>query len=182
MSANAEIRGVWNGLRILGWGAAALLLTLPFVAMQFTREVNWSPADFIVMGVMLGSAGLALEFLFRRSGSHAYRLGAALAVLTVFLTVWANLAVGMIGAEDNPYNLLFGGVLLVGLAGMILARFAPAGMARAMVVTGLAQAAVGAIGLSADPRGGVLSMAFAAPWLISAALFRSAGRAQIQSR
>ena len=178
MAVKAEITGVWNVLRILGWVAVAVLLMLPLVAMQFTDEVNWTAEDFIAAGVMLGAAGLGTEFLVRRSSSHAYRLGAVFAVLAAFLTVWANLAVGMIGDEGNPYNLLFGGVLLTALLGMALARFQPAGMAVAMVVTAAAQAAVGAGGLSADLRGGVLSMAFAAPWLLAAALFWYSAREQ----
>ncbi len=182
MSAKAEIRGVWNVLRMLGWGAVAVLLMLPLVAMQFTDEVNWTAEDFIAAGVMLGGAGLGTEFLVRQSSSHAYRAGAVFAVLAAFLTVWANLAVGMIGDEGNPYNLLFGGVIVTGLLGMILARFQPAGMAVAMVVTAVAQAAVGAFGLSADRLGGVLSMAFAGPWLLAAALFWYAAREQTPAR
>ncbi len=178
MSAKAEINGVWNALRILGWVAVATLLVLPLVAMQFTAEVNWTAEDFVAAGVILGGAGLATEFLVRRSTSHAYRIGAVLAVLAAFLTVWANLAVGMIGDEGNPYNLLFGGVLLIALIGMVLVRCRPAGMARALVVTAIAQTAVGAFGLSADLRGGVLSMGFAGLWLLAAALFRTAARTE----
>jgi hypothetical protein len=178
MSAKAEIRGVWNALRILGWVAVAALLALPLVAMQFTAEVNWTAEDFVAAGVILGGAGLATEFLVRRSTSHAYRIGAVLAVVAAFLTVWANLAVGMIGDEGNRYNLLFGGVLAAALLGMILARFQPAGMALAMLVTAVAQTAVGAFGLSADLLGGVLSMGFAGLWLVAAALFRNAARTE----
>lgn len=157
--------------RILGWGAAALLLVLPLVA-----GAPWTASDFVFMGLLLGGVGLAFELIVRRSGSLAYRAGAALALLAAFLTVWVNGAVGMIGSEDNPYNLLFLGVLLVALAGAILARLEPAGMARAMVAAAIAQAAAGAFGLATDVRGGVLSMAFAGLWLLAAALFWNAGR------
>ena len=178
MSAKAEIRGVWNALRILGWCAVAGLLALPLVAMQFTDEVNWTAEDFIAAGIVLGAAGFGTEFLLRRSDSHSYRLGAVVAVLAAFLTVWANLAVGMIGNEGNPYNLLFGGVIATALLGMILARFRAGGMAAAMAVAGAAQAAIGAFGLAADPRGGLFSMGFAGLWLLAAALFWHASREQ----
>lgn len=178
MAARAEIRGVWNVLRILGWIAVAVLLVLPLVAMQFTGEVNWTAEDFIAAGIMLGGAGLGTEFLVRRSSGHAYRLGAVLAVLAAFLTVWANLAVGMIGDEGNPYNLLFGVVIVIGVLGMILARFRAAGMAGAMLVAGIAHASVSAFGLSADLRGGLSSMAFAGLWLLAAAFLWKASREQ----
>jgi len=176
MSAKAEITGVWNVLRIIGWVAVAALLALPLVAMQFTREVNWTAGDFVAAALILGGAGLGTQFLVSRSGSNAYRIGAVLAVLVMFMTVWANLAVGMIGNEDNPYNQLFFVVLLVGLVGMVLVRFKPAGMAAALAVTGIAQAAVSGFGMSADLRGGIFSMAFAGFWLLAAALFWLASR------
>lgn len=172
--ANTRALGsnVW---RIVGWGCAALLLLLPAVAMQFTNEVNWSASGFIVMGVLIGSVGLGIEFLVRKSGCLAYRLGAVTAMLTLFLTIWVNLAVGMIG-DDHPYNLVFLGVLAVALIGAIAARFKPAGMARAMVATAAAQGLAGAGGLATDPIGAVLSICFAGPWLLAAVLFRKSAR------
>ena len=67
--------------RIIGWGFAVGLLILPFVAMRFTSEVNWTPSDFVFAGVLLGSVGLGLDFAVRRSSNPAYRGAAALAVL-----------------------------------------------------------------------------------------------------
>ena len=164
--------------RAIGWSIPVVLLLLPLVAMQFTQEVNWTASDFVFAAVLFGSVGLAFELIVRKSRSLAYRFGAAMAVIAAFLTVWANGAVGMIGSEDNPYNLVFGAVLLVALLGAILVRFEAAGMARVMVVTAIAQAAAGAFGLSTDVRGGVLSAAFAGLWLLAAALFRNAAREQ----
>lgn len=166
----------WSGWRLAGWSIPATLLLLPLIAMRFTDEVNWTASDFVFAGVLFGSVGLAFEFIVRQSRSLAYRSGAALAVVAAFLTIWVNAAVGMIGSEDNRYNLVFGGVLLAALMGAILARFRPAGMAHAMIVTAIAQAMTGAVGLPADMRGGVLSMAFAALWLLAAALFQKAAR------
>jgi hypothetical protein len=168
----------WSPWRIAGWSVPVQLLLLPLVAMRFTSEVNWTISDFVFAGLLFGSVGLAFEFIVRKSGSLAFRLGAGLAVVSAFLTIWVNGAVGMIGSEDNPYNFVFGGVLLIALSGAILARLEPAGMARAMVVTAIAQAGAGAFGLSTDVRGAVLSMGFAGLWLLAAALFWSAAREQ----
>ena len=170
-------RRSWSPWRIAGWSIPAMLLLLPAVAMQFTEEVDWTESDFILAGVLFGSIGLAFELIVRKSRSLAYRFGAGLAVVAAFLTLWVNGAVGMIGSEDNPYNLVFGAVLFVALAGAVLARFEASGMARAMVVAAVAQAAAGAFGFAADARGAALGMAFAGLWLLSAALFRSAERA-----
>jgi hypothetical protein len=165
-----------NPWRIAGWGLAALLLALPALAMRFTREVDWSLSDFVAMGVLLGTIGLGIEFLVRQSGSTAYRLGAVVAMLTALLTIRTNLAVGMIGDEDNPYNLAFFGILFLALIGAIVVRLRPAGMAAAMSVAAAAQAAVSLGGIGTDPRGAMFSLCFAGLWLLAAGLFWSAGR------
>ena len=86
-----------NSLRPFVWGAAAGLLLLPAVAMQFfpASGVNWTGFDFIAMGVMLATACGLYELGAWLSGNTIYRAGFGLAALTGFLTVWVNLAVGL---------------------------------------------------------------------------------------
>jgi hypothetical protein len=168
-----------NPWRIAGWGLAASLLLVPAVAMRFTREVDWTAFDFMFAAILIGGVGIAFEAAVRMTANIAYRAGIAVALAAIFLLVWVNGAVGMIGSENNPYNLLFIGVIVLALAGAVAARFRAAGMARAMIVAAVAQAAVGAAGISADLRGGILSTAFAGLWLLSAALFRQAARGRV---
>lgn len=160
------------------WGTAAFLLLLPLVAMQFTSEVNWDAADFIVMGAMLSVACGTYELAARLMGNAAYRLAVGIAVVAAFLLVWINLAVGIINTEDDPANLVFAGVLAVGLLGTVIAWFRPMGMARAMVATAIAQGLAGMFALFAGqgPEGAVLSAFFVVMWLASAQLFRKAAR------
>lgn len=161
--------------RIAAWGSAALLLLVPLVAMQFTDEVNWDGADFLVFGAMLSGALGTFELAARRSGDRAYRAAVVIALAAAFLIVWLNLAVGIIGTEGNPANLMFGGVLAVGLIGAVSARFQPPGMARALVATALAQALVAVAALVyGSVEGFLLSGFFAVVWLLSAWLFRKA--------
>lgn len=161
------------------WGTAAFLLLLPAVAMQFTGEVDWSVGDFIFMGVMLSVACGAYELVARMTSNTAYRAAVGIAILTAFLTVWVNGAVGMLGSEDNPANLLFGGVLAVGLIGAIIAWFRPRGMALAMGATALAQAGMAVYALVGGYAEVVLHVGlFVIPWLLSAQLFRKAAREQ----
>jgi len=112
---------------------------------------------------------------FRMSGNTAYRLGFAIAILLGLLLVWINLAVGIIGGEGNAANLVFAGVLLVGAVGAVLGRLRAAGMARAMVASGIAQLLAGGYAwVLGSMEGGILSAIFAALWFASAALFRRA--------
>ena len=63
--------------------------------------------------------------------------------------VWLSLGVGIIGKDGDPANLMYFGVLAVGISGAFVARFQPHGMARALLATALAQALVTAIALVA---------------------------------
>ena len=88
--------------RLIGGGGATLLLAIPWLA-----DFPWTASDFIVMGVIFAITGVTIELAVRSSTDWAHRLGALVAILAGFLTVWVNLAVGMIGSDDNPYNLWF---------------------------------------------------------------------------
>ncbi|HEV7254421.1 MAG TPA: hypothetical protein VGN97_15155 [Mesorhizobium sp.] len=182
--STANDRG-WRGSRWRRalWGGAALLWLLPLVAMRFTAEMNWDETDFIVWGAMLLGACGVFELAARATGNIAYRAAIGVAVAAAFILVWMNLAVGLIGSEDNPANLMYAGVLATGLLGAVVARFQPVGMARTFVVMALAQALVAVIalvfGLGSDGANWpqvifVLNGFFAALWLLSAWLFRKA--------
>jgi hypothetical protein len=154
--------------RLLGWGTIAALLALPAI-LRFP----WTASDFIIMGLLLGSVGLGIEYLVRLSGNAFVRLGAILAVLTSFMTIWSNLAVGMIGSEDNNYNLLFIGLLALVLTGSIRVRMHPAAMVKVMLAAAAGQGALALGGLAVDQRGALFSGIFVISWLLSAALFRA---------
>jgi hypothetical protein len=85
---------------------------------------------------------------------------------------------------------MYGGVLVVGIIGAVIARFRPDGMARALFAAALAQAVVAAIALIAGMQSPVspaieilgLNGFFAALWLGSAWLFRKAARKQAPPR
>jgi len=74
-----------------------LLLLVPLVAMQFTGEVRWNLADFVVAGALLFGAGATYQLLAARTDNLAYRAAVGVAVGATLMLVWANLAVGLIG-------------------------------------------------------------------------------------
>jgi hypothetical protein len=159
---------VW---RIPLWGVLGALLATPLIAMQFTDQVKWGPEDFAVIGTMLAAVGGAVEVAARMSGNIAYRFAVGVGAVTAFVLVWMNLAVGIIGGEDNPLNLMFGGVLVVGLIGTLVSRFRPRGMALTLVAAALAQIAVAAVAQVYGHFIWVLTGAYAAAWILSAGLF-----------
>jgi hypothetical protein len=183
MATERRIMKAGGGSRwtLFVWGGAALLLSVPFVAMRFTSEVNWTASDFVVMGTLLSVACGIIELTSRLGTNIAYKLGVIFAVGGGFLIVWANLAVGH---EHTPYDYPFYLALLIGLVGSAIARLRPRGMMAAMLAT--ATALIIALRLAmvheAGAEGGnllvtaVASAAIASPFLIAAWLFRKAAR------
>ena len=143
-----------NGLRPWIWGAAACLLLLPALAMRFFPDsgVNWTAADFIVMGLLLALACGLYELGAWASDNTAYRAGFGLAALTAFLTLWVNLAVGMLGSGNDIVNLMFAGVLCIAAVGALVAALKPAGMARATAAAAIAQLLAVGVGLQFLPQ------------------------------
>ncbi|MBI4466003.1 MAG: hypothetical protein HY656_01070 [Acidobacteria bacterium] len=166
--------------------ATAFVLLIPLLAMLFTDQVAWDLADFVIAGTLLVGTGLTYELIARKSGKIAYRAAVGIAVAAALLLVWMNLAVGLIGNEENPANLMYIGVLAVGLIGAIIARLEPHGMAHALFATALAQVLVPVIALiiwKPPFTSGVVAVLavnafFVALWLVSALLFRRAARYQ----
>ena len=196
MGGSAGNGGGWGGSRwrIAAWSAPALLLLVPLVAMQFSDEVKWTAFDFVWAGVLLWGAVLAYELVARKGGTTAYRVAVGVAVATALVLVWINAAVGIIG--DGPVNLLYFGVLAVGMIGAFIVRFQPRGMALALFATAVAQMMVPGIALVIwqagwqdlliDPNSphppfdpGIapvfgLNAVFATLWVVSGLLFRRA--------
>lgn len=174
------------GRRLIIWGlVVGAILMIPLVAMQFTTDVDWSVGDFIAMGILLYGSAFMYELIAMQGGGIEYRVAVALAVLTGFLLVWVNLAVGIIGSEDHPANTLYIGVIIIGLIGTVIARLKPRGMSYVAFVVSAAQFLVPFIALaiwaptvmSTDEGPGVagvimLNSFFAALFAMSAILFR----------
>ena len=117
--------------------------------------------------------------------TDSYRFATILALATAFILVWLIGAVGVIGVEGDPFDLMYFGVLAVWLIGVIAARLQPHGMARALFATAFAQALVAFVALivgkhqssvSSVPEILILNGFFIALFLGSARLFGNAAR------
>lgn len=169
--------------------ATALILLVPLVVMQFTDELAWGLFDFVFAGTLLFGTGLTYELVVKRMGGRVYRVAAGAALGTAFMLIWTNLAVGVIGSENESANWMYIGVLATGFIGALVARFRPAGMARALYATALVQALVTVIaliigGMDGYPGSSVLeilavNLFFGALWVCSALLFQRANAANL---
>jgi|AACY02.14.fsa_nt_gi hypothetical protein len=82
---------------ILTFAPLALLL-IPLIAMHYSDEVHWTLIDFAIMGVLLLVAGMWTQRVVKRVKSFPRRATYIILVILLFLLVWAELAVGILGS------------------------------------------------------------------------------------
>lgn len=166
---------VW---RIALWGGALLALATPWLLMRLTGQGAWTAFDFAVFGVMLAVVCMGFELAMRLSSQWTYRLAAIMSVIGGFLMVWANLAVGIIGNEENPQNLVFYGPLLIGVIGALVTRFDARGLTLTLRLMAGAQLGIflvaAALGWALLP---VFTIFYFSLWLIAGELFKKSVRA-----
>ncbi|HMJ08680.1 MAG TPA: hypothetical protein VK468_06725 [Pyrinomonadaceae bacterium] len=77
----------------------SILLLIPYLAMKFTGEVNWTAIDFIAAGVLLFGTGLLCELVLRTVTNTTYRIVVCAAILLALALIWIELAVGLFGTR-----------------------------------------------------------------------------------
>jgi len=112
--------------------------------------------------------------------NNVTRAAFGLTVLACLLLVWISMGVGIIGADGDPANFLYGGVLAVGIIGAIVVRFEARRMVLVLGAMAFVQALVAAIAVFGGlgrPYSGALELValngfFVALFLGAAWLFR----------
>ena len=74
-----------------------LLLVIPLIGMYITVEINWSPFDFIIMGVLILSVSIGINFTLNKTKNLKNRIIYIGILGLLFLLIWAELAVGIFG-------------------------------------------------------------------------------------
>lgn len=142
--------------------------------MQSLATSGWSLGDSLLVALLLAVvAGACWWWLagtdrYRRAGLLAY--GAA-----ALIPLWVNGAVGIVGSEDNPANLMFVVVSGFGVVGAALVKFRAAGLVRtAQLAAGLYLAVLVLLWLRGASSVPPVAAVLALPWLVAAALLRRA--------
>lgn len=86
-----------NKRLILIQAGVGVLLLIPLIAMQFTKEVDWNIFDFLIMGILLSGTGFLCELVLRKAKSTQSRILICGLVIFLFLLTWIELAVGIFG-------------------------------------------------------------------------------------
>jgi hypothetical protein len=74
------------------------ILMVPLVAMQFTKEVNWTLSDFLIMGILLFATVFTIDFVLKKVKTFKSRLILVFGILALLILIWAELAVGIFGS------------------------------------------------------------------------------------
>lgn len=165
-------------LRTAGWSLAAALLALPAVAMQFTEEVQWTGGDFVFAAVVFAIVGGVFEIAARATRNLAYRLATVLAVACAFLQVWINLAVGIIGNEDNPANWTYFAVVLMAVSVAVVALGEARLLARGMWALAVLQVLFSILHFANGTPTPIVDGFFAALWIAAGRLWLRAADQQ----
>src|SRR3990167_10151773 len=177
-----------NIARRIVWAIVVVLILIIPLAMQFTNEVQWNEA--VAYGVLLMVAGGFYElWQWLKMRTRVYRIAFGVGLAGVFLLGWVSGAVGIIGSENQPVNLMYWAVPAVLLIGSLISGFNPRGMARTLFAAALVQILVPVIALIISPEvswgnAGVIGVfifnsIFAVLFLGSALLFRRAGAVEV---
>lgn len=84
-----------NNSLIVTFLCALGLLLIPLIAMQFTKEVNWTFSDFLMMAILLSSTGLIIELILKKIKTKRQRIILCTVAVFVFVLLWAEMAVGI---------------------------------------------------------------------------------------
>tara|TARA_R110002051_G_scaffold283677_2_gene345558 strand:- start:1033 stop:1323 length:291 start_codon:yes stop_codon:yes gene_type:complete len=77
---------------------AAGILFVPLLAMQFTDQVNWTVADFMVAGALLMITSVLIELVLRKVTATKYRIALCVTLLVGLILILIELAVGLFGS------------------------------------------------------------------------------------
>lgn len=162
---------------------AMLLMIFPLIAKISFEGFEWSGFDFFAAWILFFSAGLTYRLVARKMKNVMYRAAVGLAVITGLFLIWSNLAVGLIGNEDNPANGMYFGVIAIGFLGAIVVRFKPKGMMKVLLVLAVSHVLIAVIALvlrqDLAPESSLVEILsvngfFLVLWTGSAMLFRNA--------
>jgi hypothetical protein len=129
-------------------GALALLMA-PLVASQFVKDWNWGAGAFVRVYVLFFATGMVFALVARRMGAWSYKAAVGVALAAGFALGWSNMV--QVADSENPANLAYYSVLVVGAVGALLARLEARGLARTLFAMAATLAVIAVILPSGAP-------------------------------
>lgn len=116
-------------------GALAVWM-VPLVASRFVEGWNWPVEAFVRVYILFFLTGMVFAMIARRMGAWSYKAGVGVALVAGFALGWSNMV--HVAGSENPGNLWYYSVLVLGFIGALLAKLKARGLALtlfAMAVT-----------------------------------------------
>jgi hypothetical protein len=134
--------------------AALALLMVPLVASRIVDGWNWPPKAFVLTYVLFFATGMAYALIARKMNAWSYKVAVAIALVAGFVLGWSTMV--HMSETENPLNLVYFGVILVGAIGATIARLQARGLAHALFAMALALSVAWVITqvLNTDPPAG----------------------------
>jgi hypothetical protein len=128
---------------------ALALLMVPLIASQVVEGWNWPPAAFVRVYLLFFATGMLYAVIARKMGTWSYKAGVGVALVAAFALGWSNMV--HVADSENPANLVYYSVLVVGAVGASLARLKARGLARTLFVMAATLALIAVILPSGAP-------------------------------
>jgi hypothetical protein len=74
-----------------------VILIIPVFGKLFTDDFQWALPDFIIGAILLYGTGLMIDFILRKIQKISHRIALCGFILFLLISIWAELAVGLIG-------------------------------------------------------------------------------------
>ena len=161
-------------------GALAVLM-VPLVASRLVEGWYWDAGAFVVVYVLFFATGMVYAVIARKMGVWSYKAGVGVALVAGFGLGWSNMV--HVADSENPANLVYYSVLVVGVVGACLARLEARGVARTLFVMAATLALIAGMLPSGAPPYLARNMAighgvFVALFTASGLMFRHASLAR----
>ncbi|WP_426477091.1 hypothetical protein ACP3T3_17700 [Chryseobacterium sp. CBSDS_008] len=75
-----------------------VLLNIPLVGNLFSKEVNWSPSDFLIAGVLLFTSAFLINLVRNKIKKQSQKVMICIFILLALALIWIELAVGIFGS------------------------------------------------------------------------------------
>jgi hypothetical protein len=72
-----------------------IILIIPLVGTILFDQIDWGILDFLIMGIILLTVGIALSAVSYKIKNSTKRLFYNFVIILVFFLIWAELAVGI---------------------------------------------------------------------------------------
>lgn len=173
-----------NKKRFIIWGTITTLIIMIILTKQFISEIQWNETIAYIV-IILAIACIYELYKWLKTHNRSYRIAFSIGTLGALLIIRVNGAVGIIGSEDNPANLMYWAVLFTIILGSLISTFKPRWMALTLFATAIVQILVPVFALFIWPaqtswgEAGVIGVlvfnsVFAGIFIISALFFQRA--------